>query len=322
MLEQRLEWDRAIFGERTQNRLITLGFGTDFGLRQALRTLRQGCLLVRSGASPAATIELMRGHLIGELVTTPLILNDLVKSIANQPVPLPQLDSIITVGGPIAGRLARRAGELFGATVTNVYGSTETGLIAVAKGSAWFATDGASGSVVPWIDLEVVDGSGTPQPPGTTGDVRVRLDRRFSVEAYLDAGPSQDDAIRDGWFYPGDLGALSESRELTIAGRTRELINIGGTKIAPTAIEEQLRSIRGIEQLATVGLRNKAGYDDVGIALRRSPDVTLVTIDAAIRKRLGKSTTIRLIEMETLPATETGKIDRIRLREIFEGSSV
>jgi acyl-coenzyme A synthetase/AMP-(fatty) acid ligase len=319
MLEQRLEWDRVIFGDQPQNRLITLGFGTDFGLRQALRTLQQGSLLVRPGASPAATIGLIRTYKINELVTTPLVLNDLVKSVEARPVPLPQLDSIITVGGPIAGHLARRAGELFGATVTNVYGSTETGLIAVAKGDAWFATDGASGSVVPWIDLEIVDGSGEPQLTGTTGEVRVRLDRRFSVEAYLNA-ESEDEPIRDGWFYPGDLGMLSEAQELTIAGRTRELINVGGSKMSPDAIEDRLRSIRGIEQLAAVGLRNPAGYDDIGIAIRRTPDIALATIAEAIRKHLGKSTSIRIIEIETLPTTETGKIDRIRLEEIFSRS--
>jgi long-chain acyl-CoA synthetase len=320
MLEQRLKWDRAVFGNAPQNRLITLGFGTDFGLRQALRTLQQGHLLVRSGATPVGTIELMRTHEIKELVTTPLVLNDLVKTMEAGPVPLPQLDSIITVGGPIAGHLARRAGELLGATVTNVYGSTETGLIAVAKGTTWFATEGASGSVMPWIDLEIVNESGEPQPAGTTGDVRVRLDRRFSVEAYLNAGSSEDEPIRDGWFYPGDLGALSETRELAITGRTRELINIGGTKISPTAIETRLRHIPGIEQLAAVGLRNPAGYDDVGIAIRRAPDIALATIDQSIRKALGRSTSIRLIEMETIPATETGKTDRMRLKEIFEGN--
>lgn len=318
MLEQRLEWDRSVFGDEPQSRLVTLGFGTDFGLRQALRTLQQGRLLVGPGVSPKATPELILTHQINELVTTPLFLNDLVKNIETKPGSLPRFNSIITVGGPIAGHLARRAGELFGATVTNVYGSTETGLIAVAKGDAWFATEGASGSVMPWIDLEIVGGSGKPQPPGTMGDVRVRLDRRFSIGTYLNAGPPEDEPIRDGWFYPGDLGTLTAARELTIAGRTRELINIGGTKISPAGIEDRLRLIRGIEQLAAVGLRNRAGYDDVGLAIRRSPDTALATIDTAIRKYLGKATSVRIIEVETLPATETGKVDRIRLKQIFE----
>ncbi len=320
ILAQRLEWDRVILGDRPQSRLVTLGAGTNLGLRQALRTLEQGRLLLRPGATPAATIDLMRGHEINELVTTPLVLNDLVKAMETRPAPLPQLESIITAGGPIAGHLAQRVGELFGVPVTNLYGSTENGLIAVAKGTAWFATEGASGSVMPWIDLEIVDESGEPQPPGTIGDVRIRLDRRFSVAAYLNAGLSEDDPIRDGWFYPGDLGALSETRELTIAGRTRELVNIGGTKISLTAIEDRLRPIRGIEQLAAVGLCNRAGYDDVGIAIRRTPDIALATIDQAIRKNLGRSTFIRIIEMETLPATETGKVDRMRLKDIFEGN--
>lgn len=320
LLEQRLEWDRTVFGDVPQNRLITLGIGTDFGLRQALRTLQQGRLFMRPGSTPVATMELIRKHQINELVTTPLILNDLVSSLEVKPVSLPSLGSVITVGGPIAGHLAQRAGEMFGTTVTNVYGSTETGLIAVAQGNAWFGREGASGPVMPWIDLEIVDGSGTPQPAETSGEVRVRLDRRFSVERYLNADTSDDEPIRDGWFYPGDLGALSKSRELTIAGRTRELVNIGGTKLSPAAIEDRLRSIRGIAQLAVVGLRNQAGYDDVGLVLCRSSGTPLSAISEAIGQRLGKCTHVRIIEVEMLPATQSGKIDRMRLKEIFEGS--
>lgn len=318
LLEQRLEWDRAVFGDVPKNRLITLGIGTDFGLRQALRTLQQGCLFMRPGSTPMATMELIRKHQIHELVTTPLMLNDLVNSMKGKSAAVPPLGSIITVGGPIAGHLAQRAGEMFGATVTNVYGSTETGLIAVAQGNAWFATEGASGPVMPWIDLEIVDGVDKPQPAGTAGEVRVKLDQRFSVERYLNAESSDDEPIRNGWFYPGDLGTLSNSRELTIAGRTRELVNIGGTKLSPATIEDRLRSIRGIAQLAAVGLRNQAGYDDVGIALCRSPDTLLAAIEEAIKKRLGQSTFVRIIEMETLPATQSGKIDRMRLKELFE----
>jgi acyl-CoA synthetase (AMP-forming)/AMP-acid ligase II len=319
MLEQRLEWDRTVFGDERHNRLVTLGLGTDFGLRQALLTLQHGGLLVRAGASPAATIELIRTHRIHELVTTPFMLNDLVKSTESTPVPVPELKSIITVGGPISGQLARRAAHLFGAAVTNVYGSTETGLIAVAKGTEWFATEGASGTVMPWIDLEIIDETDEPQPPGTIGEVRVRLDRRFSIGSYLNPGDSEEEPIRAGWFYPGDIGSLSTTRELTIAGRARELINLGGTKISPAAIEDRLRQIRGIEQLAAVGLRNSAGYDDVGLAICRSPDVTLATIDEAIRMKLDRGTRIRMLEVKVLPLTETGKVDRMQLKTVLEG---
>lgn len=319
MLEQRLEWDRTVFGDERHNRLVTLGLGTDFGLRQALLTLQHGGLLVRAGASPAATMELIRTHRINELVTTPFMLNDLVKSTEATPVPVPELKSIITVGGPISGQLARRAADLFGAAVTNVYGSTETGLIAVAKGMDWFATEGASGTVMPWIDLEIIDETGVAQPPGTMGEVRVRLDRRFSIGSYLNPGDSDDEPIRAGWFYPGDIGSLSATRELTIAGRARELINLGGTKISPAAIEDRLRQIRGIEQLAAVGLRNSAGYDDVGLAICRNPEVTLATIDEAIRMKLDRGTRIWIMEVEVLPLTETGKVDRMQLKAVLEG---
>jgi len=320
MVEQRLTHDRTGYGDTHQNRLVSLGFGSFLGFRNALRTLQRGGLLVRPAASPAATIELIRMHHVNELIIAPLVVDELVKSMEEKPVALPALKSILTLGGPIAGHLARRASELFQAEVTNGYGSAEVGFIAATKGSEWFARDGASGTVMPWIkQLEIVDELGQPQPPDTEGEVRIKLDPQFMINGYLNPGDGEDEPIRQGWFYPGDLGTLSATRDLTITGRVRELMNLGGTKTSPTRIEDRLRNINGIEQLAAFGLRNPSGYDDVGLAVCRNPAVPLAAINEAIRQTLDRGMRFRLIEVEALPVTEMGKIDRMQLKAALEG---
>ncbi|MBC8038907.1 MAG: AMP-binding protein, partial [Rhizobiales bacterium] len=132
MLQQRLDWDDGILLHPSANRLLTLSIATDFGFRNALRTLRHGGLLVGPAGSPQATIGRLDEYGIGQLVTTPSILVDLVEMIRLNPRPLPKLESIITVGGPIAGAYAAEAARLFNSTVTNVYGSTETGIVSLA----------------------------------------------------------------------------------------------------------------------------------------------------------------------------------------------
>lgn len=322
MLEERLIHDRLGYGDTHHNRLVSLGFGSFLGFRNALRTLQQGGLLVRPAASPGATIELIRAHQVNELVIAPLVVDELVKSMEEKPVALPALKSILTLGAPIAGQLARRASELFQAEVTNGYGSTEAGFIAGTKGTEWFARDGASGTVMPWVErLEIVDELGQSQPPGTEGEVRIKLDPRFMIKGYLNVGDGKDEPIREGWFYPGDLGTLSATRDLTITGRVRELMNLGGTKISPTRIEERLRHIKGIEQVAAFGLRNPSGYDDVGLAVCRSPAAPLAAISEAISQALDRGMRFRLIEVQALPVTEMGKVDRMQLKAALEGQS-
>lgn len=317
MLQRRLDWDDGMLLHNGANRLMTLSIATDFGFRNALRTLRHGGVLVGPASSPQATIELLDLHDIGELVTTPSILIDLIEEMRHRPRQLPGYRSIITVGGPIAGFYAAEAARLFHSTVTNVYGSTEIGIIGVATGEEWFANAGASGSISPWLRLEIIDDEGKLLPPGGEGQVRVKLDSAFTVLGYMNGGEVDEEPIRDGWFYPGDLGQVSEAGQLSISGRARELINTGGNKISPAAIEERLSHIRGISRVAAVGIRNESGFDSVGIAICRRPEEPISEIRKAVSRRLNLASDPRIIEVDQLPLNDSGKIDRARLRSLF-----
>ena len=318
MLRRRLDWDDGILPHRDANRLLTLSIATDFGFRNAMRTLRHGGLLVGPAGSPQATIERLGEHGIGQLVTTPSILVDLVDEMRRRPKPLPKFESIITVGGPIAGTCAAEAARLFSSTVTNVYGSTETGIIALAMGEEWFAKPGASGRVSPWLRLEIIDHNDEPLPLGREGQVRVKLDPSFAVQGYINEGGIDNDSIRNGWFYPGDLGHLSGDGQLTITGRVRELINTGGNKISPAAVEERLSPIRGIAHVAAVGIRNESGFDSIGIAICRKPEIPMSEIRKDIARRLNFPCETLVIDVERLPLNQAGKIDRFRLRSLFD----
>jgi len=318
MLQRRLDWDDEILPGRDANRLLSLSVATDFGFRNALRTLRNGGLLVGPASSPRATIERLGVHEVGELITTPYILVDLVTAMRRRPQPLPKLHSIITVGGPIAGACAAEASHLFNSNVTNVYGSTETGIAAIALGKGWFAKPGASGRVMPWIELEIIGENDKPLPPDREGEVRVKIDPTFTVRSYINESSADEQPIRDGWFYPGDLGHLSDEGELTITGRVSELINTGGNKISPSLIEERLSPIRGIVKVAAVGIRNPLGFDSIGIAICRKPDVPASDIRKEINRRLNFACDTLIAEVEHLPLNDSGKIDRAQLRALFK----
>ncbi len=60
----------------------------------------------------------------------------------------------------------------------------------------------------------MVDEADRPLPPGATGRVRVRTEEM--VQGYLDDEGLTAAFFRDGWFYPGDLGALGAAGRLTL----------------------------------------------------------------------------------------------------------
>ena len=72
----------------------------------------------------------------------------------------------------------------------------------------------------------------------------------------------------DGWFYPGDRGRLLANGSLWYWRAARvQLINRGGTKIAPTDIDQRLLEYPGIIDAAAFGFENHLGAEDVCAAL-------------------------------------------------------
>ena len=92
---------------------------------------------------------------------------------------------------------------------------------------------------------------------GEVGEVRIR--NGYMVPGYIGAPEATARAFREGWFYPGDLAHWDKAGTLHIVGRVDELINLGGLKIDPFAVEHALR---------VEGVRNAACFRDPHGAMR------------------------------------------------------
>ena len=98
---------------------------------------------------------------------------------------------------------------------------------------------GAVGFVAPWAEVQAVDEAGRVLPAGSDGVLRIRAD--CQGRPFLEKGGSGDDNFRDGWFYPGDVGRVGADGMLSVLGRVSDIINAGGTKMAPELIEDAVR---------------------------------------------------------------------------------
>jgi acyl-CoA synthetase (AMP-forming)/AMP-acid ligase II len=140
-------------------------------------------------------------------------------------------------------------------TVEDVYGSSETSKSFVNIKSL------SQGRVVTRgqhldSEVQIIDIHGVPCPkPGLEGTVRIR--NGYMASAYIAEPQATERAFRDGWFYPGDLGWWGATGELVIGGRFDEIINLGGAKVDPAAVDEVLCSVEGITSAAS--FRDPAG---------------------------------------------------------------
>ena len=101
-------------------------------------------------------------------------------------------------------------------------------------------------------DLEIVDESDAPLPPGTAGRLRCR-------GPGLGSAPSDDatrtELVRNGWHYPGEIARLDQERFLYVLGRESEVIIRAGAKIHPGEIEAVLLAHPGVAEAAVAGVR-------------------------------------------------------------------
>jgi long-chain acyl-CoA synthetase len=84
------------------------------------------------------------------------------------------------------------------------------------------------------------------------GEVLIAGPHVFS--GYWNNDAATSDAIKDGWFHTGDIGALDDEGFLRITGRKKEIIvTAGGKNVAPAVLEDRLRAHPLVSQCVVVG---------------------------------------------------------------------
>jgi acyl-CoA synthetase (AMP-forming)/AMP-acid ligase II len=128
-------------------------------------------------------------------------------------------------------------------TVTRVfYGSTEAGPGVQLADADLFRKPGSVGVAQPGVEVKL----------DPTGEVCMRSP--FLMDGYFDNAAATAEALRDGWYCTGDLGAIDDDGYLSIVGRARDVIRSGGETIAPVEVEQALSDHPAIAEVAVVGV--------------------------------------------------------------------
>ena len=142
----------------------------------------------------------------------------------------------------------------------NTYASTETGIISTFD----FSSTGS-----PALDESAPEGNssfsgeanclGTPMRHSQvfiTSDGLVACQGRTLMSGYLGDDEMTGKVLRDGILYTGDIGHLDEKGRLWLLGRSDDVINVGGFKVAPSEVEDAALSMPGIEDCICVPARH------------------------------------------------------------------
>jgi acyl-CoA synthetase (AMP-forming)/AMP-acid ligase II len=216
----------------------------------------------------------------------------------------------LSAGAPLKPDDATAFHAATGAKVHVFYGSSECGGITYDRSAAPVHAEGAVGTAMHRVTVEVVDVAGQCVRPGQPGRVRVR-----SRAVALAAVPPLDDPgiLAPGVFLTSDYGVLDADGGLTLTGRVAEQLNVAGKKVHPEEVRRVLEGIPGVRAAHVAGLPDEHRGELVAAAVAVDPaaGLTVPAILAACRSRLAPhKLPRRIVLVDELPLSARGKPDR------------
>ena len=198
------------------------------------------------------------------------------------------------------------------------YGTNEVGLMTILSPDAPDLDGGSIGHVIENNTVEVVDSDGNQVPDGVAGEIRVKNDQNFC--GYLDDPEATANAVRDGWFYPGDSGRFLPDGQLVHLGRSDHMMIFNGINIYPAEIERAVSEIDGIAEVAVVPLADTRRKDVpvCAFTLKAGVDVQDLDLMNRISQRLGQRAPKQYFKLSEIPRNDQGKLDREALYEKIE----
>lgn len=175
-----------------------------------------------------------------------------------------------------------------------------------------------AGRAAPDVAISIVAPDGTPLPTGGEGEVKI-VGPHLAV-GYWRQPDEESKVFRDGGVMTGDLGFLDEHGFLSLTGRLKDQINVGGLKVSPAEVEAALRDHPAIADLAVAGVPDPLGQtgEAVAIAIVGRGEVTAHDIEARCAERLEPAMRPRVIRIvRAIPRSETGKVLRGELRALL-----
>lgn len=236
---------------------------------------------------------------------------------------LSSLRMIVTAAAPIPVPVLRQSIELLGPIFSVQYGCTEVGGISALP--RWEVNPngteadirrlGSVGHVPPEVDLRLVGEQGESCARGVPGEVLMRSQAMF--DGYWNNSPATIEAIRDGWYYTGDIGVLDEEGYLFLVDRKKDMIISGGENIYSREVEEALASHSDVVDAAVIGVPHPKWVEAVKavVVIRKDASLTEAALIAHCKTRIAGYKCPKSIEfVSELPRLATGKLDKPTLR--------
>lgn len=226
---------------------------------------------------------------------------------------------------PISQAIKQQALEWLGPILFEFYGGTEGGGTSISA-DEWLTHPGSVGKPRPGLLVHVLDQEGKPCAVGVAGDVYFSSSEA-SFE-YKDDPDKTASNYRGNKYTLGDIGYVDEEGYLYLCDRKADTIISGGVNIYPAQIEAVLLAHPSVLDCCVVGIPNEEWGESVLAVVQLSSDIAGSEL---LKKEILKicdndlarfQMPRKIIFSESLPRTETGKLQRRKIRDHYRKNPI
>jgi cyclohexanecarboxylate-CoA ligase len=273
---------------------------------------------------PARGIDEIQRFGCTAAVTAPTFLHGLLSEYDPERHDLSTLRLWVCAGAPIPAAIVERANAtLPNIKVLSLYGRSENLVTTTCSVnddvSRALTSDGAA---VPGAEVKIVDVEGNEVPRGTEGDISYRGPAHM-IE-YL-ANPEETAALftTEGLSKSGDLGVMTDEGYVRVTGRTKDIVIRGGMNISVREIEDNLADHPDLLASSCVGMPDERLGERVCCYVVTAPGHSTPSVEDLRTFLLShgmpiQKTPERVVAVDALPMTATGKVLKQELRKDIE----
>ena len=267
-----------------------------------------------AAAAPARGSRTIRATIV---FTAPTAYRAMTELVQEKAFDISSLRKCVSAGETLPKATFEKWREATGLEIIDGIGSTEMLHIFISSSGADIRP-GATGKVVPGYEARVVDDAGNEVPPGTIGHLAVRGPTGCR---YLDNLERQRVYVQNGWNHPGDSYVMDADGYFWYQARTDDMIVSAGHNISGPEVEAVLLDHPAVAECGVVGAPDEIrgrivkAYVVLRPGFPAGPE-RVKELQDFVKAEIAPYKYPRAIEfVENLPRTETGKLQRFRLRE-------
>jgi acyl-CoA synthetase (AMP-forming)/AMP-acid ligase II len=182
--------------------------------------------------------------------------------------------------------------------------------------------EGSAGQVFDDVEVRVIDlDTGEPVGAGETGELQLRGPNLMRGIC----GRTRAEVFTEDGFYPtGDVGHLDDDGFLFLTGRRDDMFKVRGATVYPSEVEAGLHALPVVRRAFVVDIAGAGGGTEVAAVVILADDARDTTLDhlaSNAKQRLSSfkvPTRWRIIAVDDVPMTTTGKVDKAGLQRLFD----